>query len=105
MPSSRQARMTRKAISPRFAIKTFSNMILRQAPRLPALAVLGQAERPPYKCASSHAIQYLAKLHRFAVLRHDLCDHPTGLSLDFVHHFHCFDNTDDRFFVHFLADL
>src|SRR6476661_3211795 len=37
--------MTRKAISPRFAIKTFSNMIVGQALRLPALTAAPSSGR------------------------------------------------------------
>src|SRR3954463_13722056 len=72
MPSSRHARMTRSAISPRLAIRIFLNTA---APLRPA------SGRPD-------AEERLAELHRLAVLRQDLDDPPRLVGLDLVHQLH-----------------
>src|SRR5688500_165418 len=73
MPSSRQARMILRAISPRFAIRMRENM--------ERLLLLDEEER-------------LAELHGLAVLDQDLLDHPAYLRLDLVHDLHGFDDAD-----------
>src|SRR5689334_4591988 len=73
MPSSRQARITRMAISPRFAIKTFLNM-----------------ER---RCGSGSLADHeelLAVFHALTVLDEDLDDDAGVLALDLVHELHRF---------------
>src|SRR5687767_2416678 len=75
MPSSRQARMTRMAISPRLAIKTFLNM---RSPRL--------------KSALLHFEQLLPKFHARAILYEHL-EHSAGdIALYLIHEFHGFDD-------------
>src|ERR1035437_903755 len=91
MLSSLHARMMRTAISPRFAIRIFSNMPkdvggLDEAARL---AILDDGS------GWADLKQGLAKLHRFSVLDHDLGNHALGLRLDLVHHLHRLDDTDD----------
>src|SRR6516225_2320982 len=67
MPSSRQARMTRSAISPRFAIKIFLNI------GLPAVSDL---------------VERLAVLDRVSVLDEALHHHAFDFGLDLVHQLH-----------------
>src|SRR5579862_905534 len=68
MPSSRQARWMRSAISPRFAIRIFSNTRLADDE------------------------QGLAVLDRLAVLDQDRLDHARGVALDLVHELHRLDD-------------
>src|SRR5258708_4376121 len=82
MPSSRQARRIRSAISPRLAMTTFSSM----------------ATLFDYK-------QGLTELDRVAVARHDRGD-PSGLvGLDLVHHLHGLDDAQNLAHLDFIADL
>src|SRR5512137_3224301 len=76
MPSSRQARITRSAISPRLATSTFLNMT---PPRLGRL----------------DAEELLAELHRGRVQDEDLRDLPVHLGLDLVHELHRLDDAED----------
>src|SRR5436190_1143784 len=65
MPSSRQARRIRSAISPRLAMTIFSIM-----------SGLFEDE------------QWLAEFDRVAALRHDRSDAPGPVGFDLVHHLH-----------------
>src|SRR6185295_4966299 len=71
MPSSRQARMTRSAISPRLAIRIFLNT--------------AGFPSGPSSSGRADAEERLAELHRLAVLRQDLDDPPRLVGLDLVH--------------------
>src|ERR1041384_7443145 len=75
IPISRQARMTRRAISPRFAMRTFLNM----RGRLDGC----QPDQP------------LTVFHVLAILGQDLGDLAVGLGLDLVHQLHRLDDADD----------
>src|ERR1700678_214469 len=68
IPSSRQARRMRSAISPRWAITTFS-----------IIALFDDEQR-------------LAELDRLAVLGEDWRDAPRFVGFDLGHHFHLFDD-------------
>src|SRR5262249_43903855 len=74
MPSSRHARMTRRAISPRLATRTFLNMTALRC----ALGGLDAEKRLP-------------ELHRLAVLDQDLGHLPRLVRLDLVHQLHRLD--------------
>src|SRR6266545_188673 len=78
MPSSRQARATRSAISPRFAIRTFWNTCA------PALHLVGVEEH-----------ERLLELHPLAVGRRDLGDLPGAVGVYLVHQLHRLDDADD----------
>src|SRR4249920_708731 len=82
IPSSRQARWTRRAISPRFAISIFSNM------RDSGWAVRHGAGR----AVLSDYEQWLAVFDRLAVFDQDFLDDATLVSFDFVQQFHRFDD-------------
>src|SRR5512137_2650586 len=81
MPSSRQARITRSAISPRLATSTFLNMV---SPRLGRL----------------DAEQLLAELHRGGIEDEDLGDLPLHLGLDLVHELHRLDDAEHLPLLH-----
>src|SRR5580658_3159014 len=76
MPSSRQARCTRSAISPRFAIRIFSNMETETC-----------ADRALFDDEQRFAV-----LDGLPVLDQDGFDHPGAVGFDFVHELHCFDD-------------
>src|SRR4030095_8388609 len=90
MPSSRQAWMTRSAISPRFAIRIFLNMAHH---RREANASLRGFYRE----------QPLAVLHGMAVLHVHLHDLAVALRLDLVHQLHRFDDAEDLPLAHHLT--
>src|SRR5512136_1823307 len=74
MPSSRQARMMRIAISPRLATRTFWNIATRGA------------------SGFLYSEEVLAELHALAVLDQYLRDGTRVFGLDLVHQFHGFDD-------------
>src|SRR5262245_27840951 len=82
IPISRQARITRSAISPRFAMRTFLNTDL-----------LGQPE------------EVLTVFDVLAVLHQDLFDLSFELGLDLVHQLHRLDDADHLALAHGLAGL
>src|SRR5690606_20460474 len=82
MPSSRQARRMRRAISPRLAMRIFSNM-----------------------AASADHEQGLAVLDRLAVLDQDGLDHAAGVGLDLVHQLHRLDDAQALAAGDLLAEL
>src|ERR1700722_14025624 len=77
-PSSRHARRIRSAISPRFAIRTFLNILASDAAR-PVSRLLDAEE-------------LLSVLDALAVLRERLGDGAGALGLDLVHQLHRFDD-------------
>src|SRR5262245_58878687 len=83
MPSSRHARITRNAISPRLAMRTF--LYTRRG--------------------SGHADELLAVLDVLAVLDEDLGDLAVGLGLDLVHELHGLDDADDLALAHGRAHV
>src|SRR5689334_4238468 len=82
MPSSRHARWMRSAISPRLAMRIFSNM----------------------ETSGEHE-QRLPVLHRLAVLDEDLLDHAVAVGLDLVEELHRFDDADGLAGLHRLPDF
>src|ERR1700690_1128818 len=81
IPSSRHARKMRRAISPRFAMTTFS-----------IIELFDDEQR-------------LAELDGLAVLRQHR-RHPAGLvGLDLIHHLHGFDDAEYLSHLDFAADL
>src|SRR5438309_8999676 len=72
-PSSRQARITRTAISPRLAMRILENMLLGRG---------------------IHEEQRLAVLHRGAVFDQDPRDAPGDIAGDLVEHLHRFEDAD-----------
>src|ERR1700754_3282260 len=76
MPSSLQARSTRKAISPRLAIRILSNIVLYGARRV------GTASGGPFSSFDDH--QRFGELHRAPVLDQDLLDGAGARRRDLV---------------------
>src|SRR5437868_938637 len=76
IPSSRQARRIRRAISPRFAMRTFLN-IVQAGDRVSGLL---------------DAKELLSVLHALAVLGEDLGHGACPLGLDLVHQLHRLDD-------------
>src|SRR6266478_915797 len=82
-PISRQARITRRAISPRLAMRTFLNR----------RSTLGQTD------------ERLAVLDVLTVLHQDLRHPAVGFGFDLVHQLHGFDDADHLSLAHGLTDL
>src|SRR6267143_5907860 len=80
MPISRQARWMRSAISPRLAIRIFSNMLAEDEERLPVL-------------------------HRLAVFHKHRFHHAGGVGFDLVHQLHRLDDANRLAFLDGLAHL
>src|SRR6185295_4337092 len=92
MPSSRHARMTRSAISPRLAIRIFLN-------------TAGFPSGPSSSSRRADAEERLAELHRLAVLRQDLDDPPRLVGLDLVHQLHRLDDAEHLALLHHRPHL
>src|SRR5947209_1103025 len=115
-PRSRQARITRRAISPRLATRMRWNMTIgnrqqaignsRTRARLPPLCY---CLLPVAYCLSlSRGIdreQHLPVLDRLLVLDEDADDGATALGGDFVEDLHRLDDADDRVRLDLTADL
>src|SRR5262245_18611072 len=83
MPSSWQARITRRAVSPRLAIRIFLNMSLPEA----------------------HLEERLAVLDGLGVLDQAGDDGAIDLGLDLVHELHRLDDAEHLPLLHLLAHL
>src|SRR4051794_26371564 len=96
IPSSRQAQMTRSAISPRLAIRIFLNMEWAESfpSRLPAPG-LGRFDGE----------QPFAVLNRLAVLHVRADDLSLVLRRNLVHQLHRFDDAEDLVLLHVIANL
>src|SRR5689334_12929016 len=81
IPSSRQARWIRSAISPRLAISTFSNT------------------------RSADDEERLAVFHWLAVFHENRLHDAGGVGLDLVHQLHCLDDADGLAFLDGLPHL
>ena len=91
MPISRHARWMRSAISPRLAMRTFSNIMWQIAQQI-------ENKRKKEQFGSgwlflTYNKQGLAELDRFAVFDKNLLDDAGCVCLDFVQEFHGFDDT------------
>src|ERR1700730_7912358 len=84
MPSSRHAKMTRSATSPRFAIRIFLNMGLRACP---------------------YRKQPFAVLDRLTRLDVHVDDLPVVLRVDLVHQLHRLDDAEHLALLHGRADV
>src|SRR3569832_2329439 len=82
MFNSLHARMTRTAISPRLATRTFSNML-----------------------GGANLEQGLTEFDRLGVLDEDGGDHAASFGLDLVHDLHRLDDADNGVRVNFRADF
>ncbi len=91
IPSSRQARCIRRAISPRFAMTIFSSMKV-------ASSFSGGG-------GSTNHEQNLAKLYRFAIFYFNGGDFSGGVGFDLIHHFHGLDDAQRIAYGDFIADF
>src|SRR3954462_10748105 len=87
MPSSRQAQMMRRAISPRLAIRIFLNMRWR------------------FRSSGLDGKQPFAVLDRLPVLHVGAHDLTIVLRRDLVHQLHRFDDAEHLVLLHPFADL
>src|SRR5438270_7531773 len=106
-PISLHARMIRRAISPRLAMRTLENMITLPVAgcRLPMTS--GNWEPGTGNARSAldpHREQLLSVLHRLSVLRKDLDDFAVDIGLDLVHQLHCLDDAQHFAFADVIAD-
>src|SRR6266581_3522115 len=91
MPSSRQAQMMRRAISPRLAIRIFLNMEWEGARSC-------RRALPDFE-------QRLPVLHRLAVQNQRLEDFAVAVRLDLVHQLHRLDDAQHLALFHPISDL
>src|SRR5947209_19331564 len=90
IPSSRHARCTRSAISPRLAIRILSN---------------GLSDGASAKGCSADHEHRLAELDRLAVLHENRLDRSRGVGLDLVHELQRFDDAQRIALLDRVADL
>src|SRR5690606_20575829 len=129
IPSSLQARMTRRAISPRFAIRIFRNMgcvVASSLPRMPsarssphAPTADGGTRRTPRanprtfgggtggfgSGARLDPEQHLPVLDGLGVLDQDLAYDPVDFGLELVHQLHRLEDAERLALRHRRADL
>src|SRR6185295_5949279 len=91
-PSSLQAQMTRRAISPRLAIRIFLN-------------IPGAAASPRTLAVGPDAEESVPVLDGLPALAMDLHDFPGHLGLDLVHELHGFDDAEDLADAHAVAHV
>src|SRR5258708_17699128 len=100
MPSSRQARMIRNAISPRFAMRIFENIVA--GCQLPVASQCLTGNWPLTTgnyLRGLHQEQHRPELHGVAVLDEDSGDRAAALGLDVVEGLHRFDDADVGVFI------
>src|SRR5678815_325154 len=88
MPSSLQAQITRRAISPRFAIKIFLNIFWDWS-----------------GLASLDCVELLAKFDGLPVLHESRGNLSSDFRLDFIHELHGFHNTQDCSLLHKVSHV
>src|SRR6266850_1752668 len=91
MPSSRQAQMIRRAISPRLAIRIFLN--------------IGRTGARSCRRGFADLEQRLPVFHRLPVRHERLEDLAVAVRLDLVHQFHRLDDAQDLSLLDLVADL
>src|SRR6266581_1129413 len=99
MPISRQARIMRRAISPRLAIRIFENMHCRATPASPFSSRRRATQASPLQSAGFYEEEYLPKFHRCTILHQNLRDRPAAFGLDVVENLHRFDHANVGFFI------
>src|SRR5215211_7931277 len=99
MPNSRQAQMTRQAISPRLAMRIFLNIarcrwLVASGWRLRSKATSYQPPATNRQPLFLDSKQGLAKFNRLAVLDKDFSNDAVGVGLNLVHQLHRFNDAD-----------
>src|SRR6266513_3974255 len=107
MPMSRHARWIRRAISPRLAIRIFSNMIRWAAFQPLIWGTVGAPGYLPFLIPTVLADHHqgFAVFDRLTVLDHDRLDHAVLVGLDFVHQLHRLDDADGLSRLDRISDL
>src|SRR5271154_5389372 len=98
MPSSLQAVRIRNAISPRFAIRTFLNIMMLGSNAVPVRSLL-------LFLARADAEERLAILDRATVLDENTHDLARHIRFDLIHQLHGFDDSEHSALVHIGTDL
>src|SRR5262245_19030221 len=93
MPSSRQARKIRSAISPRLAMRTYSSIVLCARSRIILRRLFFDHE------------ERLTEFDRVAVLDEDADDAAGEFRFDLMHHLHRLDDAQRDAGLHLGADL
>src|SRR5713101_7789081 len=106
-PISLHARMTRRAISPRLAMRTLE--IMKKLSVVGCELSGGDNREPtndnaPKGASNPHGEQLLTVFHRLSVLRIDLDDFTVDVGFDFVHQLHRFDDAKDLPLADVIAD-
>src|SRR5256885_16290501 len=96
----------RRAISPRLAIRIFSNMVLWRVSR-PFVCYWNESHAyfPSNTGALADHHQGFAVLDRLTVLDHDRLDHAVLVGFDLVHQLHRFDDADGLSRFDRISDL
>src|SRR5256885_17145381 len=97
----------RRAISPRLAIRIFSNMVFTEVFRDLCCwnGSRARAYFPPIPVTLADHHQGFAVLDGLTVLDHDRLDHAVLVGLDLVHQLHPFDDAEGRSLLDRLSDL
>src|SRR5260370_31374813 len=96
-PSSRHARMTRTAISPRFAIRTLENIAKSDSRSWPCQGLPAPASYSAPRRRSGRGIdeeQRLSVLHRRAVVHQHPGDATIHIAGDLIEHLHLLEDAD-----------
>src|ERR1700704_1741952 len=104
MPSSRQAKMIRRATSPRFAINIFLNIYFYSGGPYPPDTLRGGPEGPA-PLSRPDREQAFRVLHRLPVLHVDVHDLAVVLGVNLVHQLHRLDDAEHLPFFHGGPDL
>src|SRR2546429_500682 len=96
-PISLQARITRRAISPRLAMRTLEIMNELSGCPVVRLSVSSQPDNPITRqpASESHREQLLTVLDRLPILRKHFHDLAVDVRFDFVHQLHRLDDAED----------
>src|ERR1043165_3368458 len=108
MPISLHVQMMRQAISPRFATRILRKRRCGVLIKSKSQSQQSQSEVGPWTLDFGLALLYsekrLAVFDGLTVFNVNLDDFARGLSLNLVHQFHGFDDTDDRISFDIAAD-
>src|ERR1700728_3226609 len=102
IPSSLQAQMTRRAISPRLAMSSLRNIRSIQGPCLRTVVVTFTTQK---ELAQPESEEWLAILHWLAIGDQALDNLPSCIGFDLVHQLHGFDYAQDLPVLDFVPDL
>src|SRR3954462_4994845 len=105
IPSSRAARITRSAFSPRFRLRIFETIYAPPLRPTPGAGKARSSINPPPGSCGLEAEQRFSVLDRAPVLDEDLYEASRFLRLDLVHQLHRLDDAEDLPLLHQRAHL